>query len=149
MASSSQAAPAPGMDLEGSATPRAWASRLGAGKGRAAWSELHITARQNPSLPVVWACEVTQARCTEARGPALLVALWPCPVDHDGPRSAAKSPLQSRTRMSELRKEQPVNVTLLSPLKSAAFFHLLCGQSLTCAPFLQLNVRLKKLSSEP
>lgn len=46
-------------------------------------------------------------------------------------------------------KEQPVNVTLLSGLKSAAFLHLLCGQLLTCAPFLQLNVRLKKLSSEP
>lgn len=131
-ASSSQAAPAPGMGSQGSATPQAWASCL--------------TAQREGLLGLssLQACEVTQACCMAARGPALSLALWPCPVECYNHREVEKSLLPSHTRMSGLGKEQPVNITFLSHLKSVAFLRLLWGQSLTCAPFLQLNVQLRK-----
>lgn len=136
MASSSQAVPAPGpSDILSLVLCRG-----AGGKGR---FKLHKAAKPHSSFPAVWACKVPQAECTAARGPVLLVAHQPCHYEPQMSREIIAAVLHLDVRAW---KRAAWECDAPAPLTSVPWP---CGWLLTCAPFLQLNVQLKRLSSKP
>lgn len=105
--------------------------------------KLHKAAKPHSSFPAVWACKVPQAQCTAARGPVLLVAHQPCHYEPQMSREIVAAVLHLDVRAW---KRAAWDCDAPAPLTSVPWP---CRRLLTCAPFLQLNVQLKRLSSKP